>query len=539
MFPFRLALVILLFTASSCIKERFDPGAFDASLSLEPGLAVPVGYSTLRVEKYLRDASEDSIQIIASDGFLTLRYSRNVFSAAMDGLLSLPPVNVNTSLPNLTGADIFLPPGSDTLEFSDTVSIPFGLAETTARIDSIRLLSGTIETAISAPGLNVTISYEFPGFLLDGSPLILPPDLSGSGFNQSLEGYTLVARHETGTPNLLDCYISISITGTSTVIPQNSDILALQVNLANLNFETLYGDFTGFNIPIPSFQYDPGVFNTIVSGSFELAAPKIGLYFQNSVGAAGGIAFSQLETLDRNGVRRSLSGTGVPVPSNPRIIRYPGAEEEGQIIEDSIIIDQNTSNLPEILGSNPVSIFITAGASLAPPEDGTSAFLRHDSRYVVDALLEIPVWGKADFLIMLDTLSFDYLSTGLPVPEEIERLIVRIILKNGFPVEVKPQVYFLDENYALLDSLFNGNEAIEGGKDVNGDGKVDPETQDPFDIDLTREKIESLSETHFIVTRGGISTTGFSEDRDVKFYAGYALEYNFGLIAQLKIAAGK
>jgi hypothetical protein len=155
----------------------------------------------------------------------------------------------------------------------------------------------------------------------------------------------------------------------------------------------------------------------------------------------------------------------------------------------------------------------------------------------VDASLEIPVWGKAEFFVLLDTLEFDYLSTSLPVPEELERLIVRVNITNGFPVEVIPQVYLLDENLVVIDSLFTG-QGIEGGDDKTGDGKVDPHSQEPFDIDLTNTKIEHLSNTYFIVTRGKLATTGFP-DKDVKFFADYFLYYNIGLIAQLKINTGK
>jgi hypothetical protein len=303
-------------------------------------------------------------------------------------------------------------------------------------------------------------------------------------------------------------------------------------------YETIFGDFSGLEIDIPSIEYAPGVFSQVAEGQFEFAAPKISLFFTNSVGAAGGIAFRQIEAIDRNNIHHSLSGPGVPTPDDPKIIAYPTVNLIGDAVNDSLIIDATNSNLPVVLGVNPDTIIISALASLDPPEDGSTAFLRYDSRYSVDASMEIPMWAKAEFFVLLDTLEFDYLSTSLPVPEELERLIVRINIINGFPVEVIPQVFIFDENFVLLDSLFSGTEGIEGADDTNGDGKVDPQSQDPLEIDLSKTTIENLSNTHFIVTRGKLATTGYP-DRDVKFFVDYYLYYNIGLIAQLKINTGK
>jgi hypothetical protein len=90
----------------------------------------------------------------------------------------------------------------------------------------------------------------------------------------------------------------------------------------------------------------------------------------------------------------------------------------------------------------------------------------------------------------------------------------------------------------LLDSLFKGEEMIEGATDLNGDGKTDPHIQDPVDIDLPRPTIDMLYHTRYLVTRGKILTTNFP-DEDVRFYMSCFLDYNAGLLARLKIKTGK
>jgi hypothetical protein len=115
---------------------------------------------------------------------------------------------------------------------------------------------------------------------------------------------------------------------------------------------------------------------------------------------------------------------------------------------------------------------------------------------------------------------------------------VRTSITNSFPVTVYPQIYLLDENYMMLDSLFTGTQKIEGATDTNGDGRADPHKQPPIDIDLPRSKIDNLLNSRYLLAKGRIMTTDFPE-LDVKLYSTYYLDLNIGLIAQLKINTGQ
>ena len=63
-------------------------------------------------------------------------------------------------------------------------------------------------------------------------------------------------------------------------------------------------------------------------------------------------------------------------------------------------------------------------------------------------------------------------------PEEIKRLILRLNITNGFPLNVKIQAYYFDENDVLLDSLFHDLQDparfIPAATDTDGDGRVEP-----------------------------------------------------------------
>ncbi len=101
-----------------------------------------------------------------------------------------------------------------------------------------------------------------------------------------------------------------------------------------------------------------------------------------------------------------------------------------------------------------------------------------------------------------------------------------------------PQIYLLDENRVLIDSLFTGKERIEGAGDRNGDGRADPQKQDPIDIDLPDTRIDNLYDARYIIIKARLLTTAYPSE-DVKLYSTYFLDCNIGLIAQLKVRTGK
>ena len=529
---------VLLITFAGCIKERFDPSAFDASLELKPGLAIPVGFSHLGIDKYLADTALSEIIHISNDGFISLHYSAEIDSGVMEDIYSIDNTDVAKTVLNQTGSVIFLNTPGITLDLADSILIPVITSQSDARIDSITLLSGTIQLNVTSVSLIGTITFQTDGLTQNGVPFSTTRDLSDPGFTIPLAGFTLIPEHDNAGNNLLKCRVSIHLESPSGPVNSGSTILDLNAALSDLNYETIYGDFGGYVIDFPARTIATPFFNQMVEGEIRFADPKIKLFFLNSVGVPLGIYFRRIDAIDGNNAGYQLTGPGIPSETSPKIIGYPSLSQAGQTISDSLVFDSNNSNLSDFLATTPDSVTISASAeitSLLPP--GTS-FIKHDSRYKVSAVIELPLWGRADFLILLDTIEFDDLSSALPPPEEVERLIVRTSITNSFPVTVYPQIYMLDENYMMLDSLFTGTQKIEGATDTNGDGRADPHKQTPIDIDLPRTKIDNLLNSRYLLAKGRIMTSDFPA-LDVKLYSTYYLDLNIGLIAQLKINTGQ
>lgn len=531
-----IPLVFLIFTG--CIKEEFNPENFDASLNLTPGLAIPVGFSHMGFEEYLAKTPFQDELHIADDGFLSLYYSSPIDSGVMGDLLSIQDASVNKTVLNQTASTILLNLPGATYDLADSIIVPVTCAQVSGRIDSIKLLSGTLRLAVTSSNLTGTITFQVPGLEQNGIPFTTTRSLSSPDFTIALADYSVIPEHDITGNNFLKCRMSIHLQSPSGPVNPGGAVLTAGADLISIMYETVYGDFEGYTIDFPAQTIPTPFFNKIAEGEIRFADPGFKLRFSNSVGVPFGISFSEIYAIDRNNLHHPLTGPGIPVAASPKIIKYPSLNQAGQTIKDSLIIDRSNSNLPDFIATNPDSVTIKGKASVTASVPAATTFIRYDSEYKVSAAFELPLWGRADFLVLLDTMPFDYLSSTLPPPDELEKLIVRTSITNSFPATVWPQIYLLDENYLMLDSLFTGTEKIEGAGDTNGDGKADPQKQSPIDINLPRSKIDNLLNTRYILAKGRIATTDFPAI-DVKLYSSYFLDYKVGLIAQLKIKTGK
>jgi hypothetical protein len=528
-------LIILL---NGCIKEEFDSSKLDTSLDLHPGLAIPVGFSHLAFEKYLLESPLKEELQIGKDGLLSILYSVAVDSGTMEDMFSINDASVNTSIQNQTSFIILLNIPGATFDLADSILIPITGTQANARIDSISLLSGTLQVDITTSNIAGTVTFQLNGLRQNGLPFSITRNLADPDFTLSLENYTIIPNNDISGNNLLKCMMSIHLQSPSGPVNPGAVLMNIQTDLSSLRYETIYGDFNGYTIDFPGQIISTPFSREMTGGQVHFADPKLKLFFSNSAGVPFGISFSRIDAIDKNGIHHPLTGPGIPSVTNPKIIRYPSLSQEGETITDSLIIDKNNSNLPDIIAVSSDSIRIKASATIVQLTLSATTFINRDSKYNISAAIELPLWGMANFLVLTDTMDFDYLNSTLPPPEEIEKLIVRTSITNSFPVTVYPQIYLLDRNGALLDSLFTGIEKIEGASDINRDGIADPHHQTPIDIDLQRSEIDNLLNTRYLVIRGRIMTTDFP-NQEVKLYSSYFLDYNVGLIAQLKINTKK
>ena len=111
----------------------------------------------------------------------------------------------------------------------------------------------------------------------------------------------------------------------------------------------------------------------------------------------------------------------------------------------------------------------------------------------------------------------------------------RLNADNSFPVDASMQVYLTDDNYMLLDSLFQPNQLIiaSGTPGPAPDFKVQSPTRKITDIRIEGDRLDHLGQTSYLIIRATLSTAN-AGSTVVRFYSDYELGVKLGVRAKFK-----
>jgi hypothetical protein len=533
---------LLLLTLSlliSCVKEDFDPDKLDTEIIIQPGVAAPLGYIHYELEEVLRDSLRPEGMIVDNDGFISMVYEEEIFSFQASEFLEFSDILHSGSINNDSPLPINLSLIQDPLIQTDTID--FELSGSSGpdytEIDSIIVDSLVIVIDLSSTyNLNGSLQISSPGIRKNGAiwSVTIPLNSTGQSFN--LEGYTIILSNNPPDVNLVPIIYTMTLQGSTGTVPAGSPILNYTFGINDLDYSVIFGYLGIMNITIDPRTFPISFFNSIIDGTFHFEQPELKLNFENSFGLPVQVIMTDFYAVSREGDQIAITGDSVPSATYPRIIRYPSLSEVGQTAYDSLILTPDNTNLFEALESSPGSISFGVTAETNPSGNNEN-FITDSSQYRVKARLILPLYGYADFMLMLDTIRFDFEDFFQNPPEEIKRLAFRLNFTNGLPINVYTQMYFTDENYAVLDSIFDESHLIEAAEDNNGDGKVDPLQNDPVEVEFTRTKIDNISGARYILLYGSINTTNYDmiPPENVKFYKDYFIDAYIGVIGDIEL----
>ena len=115
--------------------------------------------------------------------------------------------------------------------------------------------------------------------------------------------------------------------------------------------------------------------------------------------------------------------------------------------------------------------------------------------------------------------------------------LIRTQIKNEFPVNVRVQAYFVDEDFVVLDSLSSTAITVLKSIDVDGDGEMLGEvTENETDIELTEIMVNNIKNAAKIILVSNLST---AESNSAKFYTNYGMDIQLGVYAKVKVELKK
>jgi hypothetical protein len=190
------------------------------------------------------------------------------------------------------------------------------------------------------------------------------------------------------------------------------------------------------------------------------------------------------------------------------------------------------SDMPDSISSD-----VTLNTSVAFPLGETSLGLNEISGFD-ESLLETnpitgdPYWVEFEEIPLSYTIPFD-IGDIYQTSEEIVQLTIRLNMYNGFPSEMKVQLYFLDifGNVAL--ELFQNGPVVLSPATANDSGKITSKPHEKKDIAFDSNRLDNLQSVNRIMVYIVFNTTGIDENL-VTYYDEYFVDVQIGVKATLK-----
>ncbi|HLG04325.1 MAG TPA: hypothetical protein VI731_12075 [Bacteroidia bacterium] len=448
----------LLFILLAALPALFS-SCRKGSPSWETGLLFPIAYGSISIDNLITD----SLITEGADGSVRLVYSTKI-AGLTDSLFEIPDTSIINSYNIPFGSVIFNP--------GDWITPTNNPTQTTYALGNVELVMGILSEGIITLQLKndirrrVILNYEIPCASINGDPFdtsfvvnAAPDSLNASYLTAviDLSGYTFSF---TGTNNNMVNTITtifsarIDPTETLPVTVYNTDSVAAINTFGGIKPYYIRGYFGSETTMAGPEETGMSFFNRVQSGAIGLDSLTMNLRLTNYIGMDARITVNSLWSRNtRTGqsvymnnsmigapinVDRATYATGTP-PSNPSVYNFSfnNANSNAKALVE---------NMPDKLGYA-ISILTNPLGNVSGNNDFFFA------NYGIDAQLdvELPLNFYADQLVFEDTMEMSFAS--VENKEKILRGHLTLLASNSFPFTAGLQVFLMDANNQVLDSI--------------------------------------------------------------------------------------
>ncbi len=514
----------------SCNKDDFNP-ALVTTTNWNPEIAFPLVYTELGISDLVNVNDSNTTIIVDPDQFCTLIYNGRAFELSASQLVGIPDQAFQRQY-SLNNFQILTLGTNGQIQVSKNYTADFNFDQG-IEIDTMLFKSGVLELSFNSDfPLDGSIQIQIPELTKNGVPYNTTIPLGYSGnvpvnvtYNTNLAGYKAdYTDGGTGHNRLAINYV-ITLTGNSSNVSTTNSITC-RANFAATNFSMVYGYVGQQSLSNIQDSVEISIFNnTIGSGTFSIANPKVRFDISNSLGIPFAARLNQLKALNGN-LTNFVVAAGIP---DPLPVLSPDINQVGQVRQSTFTLDNTNSNVVALIDQQPKYIISQSQINTNPVGRNIN-FLTDTSKIAMDIHVELPFYGTANNFRIKDTVPFSYNDL-----DNVEELTLRFDLENGFPIESSIQLIFVDDSLNALDTLFVPGEVIipSGLVDLNT-GRVSIPGKKVQDLVFTRSRIEKiLNATQLYVVA---SATSFNNgNTNIKIYNDYHLKIKIGAIAKMKI----
>ena len=341
----------------------------------------------------------------------------------------------------------------------------------------------------------------------------------------------------TGTKSLKDYIIRMNVNsfalrldviakpGPAVFIPANTKA-TIKLSFNDMDFRHIKG-FLGDRIANLPEQIIPiTVFSASLNKSkVSFVQPIVTMSVEDYYGVPCEVTFSKLQA-EKNG-----PGASLPlqiIPSSPFALNVPPQ------LGSSAITSLNISNATAIVNFSPTQLVYTGSVRINKGLTTGNNFLT-DSTLRVTLNTEIPLYGQASGISLIDTMKLDF---GDLKQSSVSTSSLKVKTVNEMPLDANIQLYLAGKDKVILDSIFTSNQThLVKASTVTAGGELQKANSTDFQLSLSTETVNKLFSSSYLIVKAGMSTPKDSNGAllNVKFKSSYKLKLNVGLNAKLSI----
>ncbi len=547
--------IVLIATLVGCIKDEID--LRNLSTNWTPEVGIPLINSEVTTAEILTQANKNKNILVANDGFLSLVYEGALFSKTAESVF-LPNQVLDSSAVVLdapTTAAINALPVGTTTSFSFTSTLKLNVIDTDPTqtspivLDNILYRTGEIFIrTTNNTNQKLKVRVEYPNITKAGIPLFgettLNAKTSGlailSGLLLDLAGYEIdLTQSGFSSTDYFKAIYTFTFEKTASIANVN-DFIKCQPTIRNQKFRRIVGNLGQRSLSPTADTVNVGIFKNAIGGDFFIKNPTIELQITNSFGIPVNINLASL-----TGVDKAINAFyPVNIPAGVQNINLTGpAYTAGSLntieeITQIFLIDSansgnsnNPGNIKNILNKKPKQFAYNVSSQTNPtpltPPNKNVVF--NDSKFAVDFKLTLPFEGFAKNFTFTDTAAFSVNE----IPAEFQSLTVRTFFKNGFPLDVFSQVYFLDSNNKTIDSLITDIAKTQILKSAltDGSGKVVTPITLAADYVINAARAQKWKTARKAVVKASCNSLN-APNQNIKLFDSYKFGFKLGIIAK-------
>jgi hypothetical protein len=445
--------LIIALAIAGCNKDLLKIKNIKIEDDVAGDWVIPLVKSKLTLQNIIPDSL--GLLYIDSNGLYTIHYQSKVYEALAKNYISLPAQSFNTGNIVLS-TGISLPTWSGTV--SDNANGTFVYAATNgAQLKHIQLKAGSMQVALNTSFQHsVTATYTFASIIKSGSPLVVSVPIvypaTSASTSISLANYTVDLTNGGAGNNTIPYTVAYTLMGSGQPIAA-SDFINADVNITGLQFKFIDGYLGNATIPMPQDSINLQIFDKGSSTNIFMEDPQLHFTIQSNWGFSGIAKFDKLYGVNTNGTTSNIGGAFF---NNP--INVLGPSVVGQTYINNYFVNKTNSDLQTILNPSPNKIVYQTSLEVNPASMGiTNNFVFDTSKLVVNAEAILPAWFKLNISNVLDTFPINTLPKDTSLVESIE---IKTRIENAIGVTGTVQIYFQDQFYNTLDSLFTTNTIV-------------------------------------------------------------------------------